>query len=102
MNTEPNLFEIRLAQHPAGSGFYGEALQGDTMVQLDILPPAFLWAGDAPLHADPTHWRVYADGSLIGRIEREEDVGPALLPLLATRPSALGMPHSGYNTEQPR
>ena len=94
MNTEPNVFELRLAQHPAGSGFYGEALQGDTMVHLDILPPAFLWVGDTPLHADPTHWRVYADGSLIGRIEREEDVGPALVQLVYGRTYARACSHN--------
>ena len=82
--------DLRLAEHPGSQGFYGEALQGGTVVHLDILPPAYLWAGDTPPHPDPTHWQVYADGSLIGRIKREEDVGPALLPLLAGRPSAFG------------
>ncbi len=93
--------ELRLAEHPAGLGFHGQALLGDTLVHLDILPPAYLWAGCAPLHLDPTHWRVLADGELLGRIERQEDVGPALLPLLATRPSASARAESGRhcNTE---
>jgi hypothetical protein len=31
---------------------------------------------------DPTHWQVFADGEPLAKIERQEDVGPALLPLL--------------------
>ena len=96
---DPTL-DVRLAEHPGSRGFYGEALQGDTVVHLGILPPAYLWAGDAPLDTDPTHWTVYVDGELLGRIERQEDVGPALLPLLAGRPSAFGTARLGpYNTE---
>ena len=88
--------ELRLAEHHFG--FYGQALQGDTVVYLDILPPAYLWVGDIP-HADPTHWSVYADGELIARIQRAADVGPALLPLLQSAPAKAS---SGRcNTEQP-
>jgi hypothetical protein len=80
--------DLRLAEHPGAHGFYGEAVQGDTVVHLDIMPPAYLWAGGTPRHTDHTHWRVFADGSLLGRIKRQEDVVPALLSLLAARPSA--------------
>jgi hypothetical protein len=103
MSTGPTT-DLRLAEHPAGLGFYGEAMQGDSVVHLDIMPPAYMVA-DLPL-ADPTRWSIYADGELLGLIEREEDVGPALLPLIegavhgASRPV---MPHSrSYNTEQAR
>ena len=58
------------------------------MVTVNILPPAHLWAGDMQLddyRPDATHWQVFADGELIGRIERQEDVGAALVPLLTSR-----------------
>ena len=67
--------------------FHGTARRGDTVLQVNILPPAYLWAGDMrldELKPDATHWKIYADGELIGRIEREEDVGAALVPLLLT------------------
>jgi len=78
-----------LSERPDGFGFfYGEARKGDTVVRVNILPPAHLWAGDFPLDdhkPDPTHWQVFADGELIARIERQEDVGAALVPLLTSR-----------------
>jgi hypothetical protein len=80
---------------------HGEALQGGTVVHLDIVPPAYLWTGDTAPHTDPTHWRVYADGTLIARIERDEDVGPALLPLLAARTYARACCPT-YNAETDR
>ena len=55
------------------------------MVRVNVLPPAYLWAGDVMLdHAqpDPVHWTVYADGEIIARIARQEDVGAALGSLL--------------------
>ena len=97
MSTGASTLDLRLAEHP--SGFYGEALKDDAVVRLNILPPAYLWAGHCPLKLDPRMWQVFADGELLGCIERDEDVGPALLPLLAAgRPQK---PHSrSYNTEQ--
>jgi hypothetical protein len=74
--------ELRLAEHPDGIGLCGEALTGDAVMHLQILPPAYLWAGYCPFRLDPRMWQVFADGELIARIERDEDVGPALLPLL--------------------
>jgi hypothetical protein len=58
------------------------------VVHVNILPPEHLWAGCIMLEEhrpDPTHWQVFADGELVGRIEREEDVGAALVPLLSER-----------------
>ena len=70
-----------------GGAQQSAARRGDTVLQVNILPPAYLWAGDMrldELKPDATHWKIYADGELIGRIEREEDVGAALVPLLLT------------------
>jgi hypothetical protein len=81
--------EIRLSEQTDGFGFfYGEARLGERIVSVNILPPEPLWTGCAMLdehRPDPTHWQVFADGELIARIERQQDVGPALVPLLAAR-----------------
>jgi hypothetical protein len=81
--------EIHLSQQPDGFGFfYGTARRGETVVHVNILPPEHLWAGCIMLDEhkpDPTHWCVYADGELLARIERQEDVGAALVPLLTSR-----------------
>jgi hypothetical protein len=78
--------DIWLSDRPDGCGFYsGAARRGDAVVRVNVLPPAFLWAGDFPLDdykPDPTHWQVFADGELIARIVRQEDVGASLVPLL--------------------
>ena len=58
------------------------------MISVKVLPPEFLWQGDSRIddaRPDPTHWQAFADGELIARIAREEDVGAALLPLLTSR-----------------
>jgi hypothetical protein len=81
--------EIQLSGEPDGLGFYyGQARKGDAVVQVNVLPPAHLWAGDMMLpntKPDPTYWQVFADGELIARIARQEDVGAALVPLLTGR-----------------
>jgi hypothetical protein len=80
--------DIQLREQPDGYGLSGTARRGDAVVQVDILPPAYLWAGDFKLHdqkLDPRMWQVFAGGEPIARIEREEDVGAALVPLLARR-----------------
>jgi hypothetical protein len=81
--------DIKLSEQPDGFGFfYGEARKGDSVVRVNILPPEPLWTGSLMLdehRPDPTHWQVWADGELIARIARQEDVGPALLPLLSAR-----------------
>jgi hypothetical protein len=81
--------EIRLSEQPDGFGFfYSEARKGDQVVRVNIMPPEYLWAGCIMLdehRPDPKMWTVYADGQLIARIARQEDVGPALLPLLTAR-----------------
>ena len=81
--------EIELSDRPDGLGFYyGTARVGDAIVRVNVLPPEFLWRGDIRLddvRPDPTHWRVFADGELIARIARQEDVAAALVPLLASR-----------------
>jgi hypothetical protein len=81
-----NDVEIQLSDRPDGFGFfYGTARKGDAVVRVNILPPENLWQGDVMLgdgKPDPTHWQVFADGELIARIERQEDVGPAPVPLL--------------------
>jgi hypothetical protein len=63
-------------------GYYGQALKDDAVVCLTVLQPAYLLAGYCPVQLDPRMWQVFADGELIGRIQREEDVGPSLLLLL--------------------
>jgi|KBSSwiStaDraftv2_1062776.scaffolds.fasta_scaffold18548_7 hypothetical protein len=84
-----NEIEIQLIDRPDGLGFFrGTARRGDAVVHVNILPPEHLWAGCIMLEEhrpDPTHWQVFADGELVGRIEREEDVGAALVPLLSER-----------------
>jgi hypothetical protein len=81
--------EIQLSGKPDGFGFfYGTARRGDTVVRVNVLPPAFLWQGDMQLDdhkPDATHWQVFADGELIAKIARQEDVGAALVPLLTNR-----------------
>jgi hypothetical protein len=80
--------EIQLGEQPDGYGLSGTARRGDTVVQVDILPPAYLWAGDFKLpdrKLDPRMWQVFAGGELLARIEWEEDVGAALVPLLSAR-----------------
>ena len=81
--------EIKLSEQPDGYGFfYGTAHRGDTVVRVNVLPPAHLWSGDMQLDdykPDPKMWQVFADGELIGRIERQEDVGAALAQLLTSR-----------------
>jgi hypothetical protein len=87
---------LQLSEHPDIPGvYYGAAQCDDAVVHIDILPPAYLWAGATPPNTDSTRWCVYADGRLLGRIEREEDVGPALLPLLEarTQPKASSGPY---------
>jgi hypothetical protein len=78
--------EINLSDQPDGFGFYcGTARRGASVVRVNILPPTYLWQGDVMpdgARPDRTHWQVFADGELIARIERQEDVGPALVPLL--------------------
>jgi hypothetical protein len=78
--------DIRLSDRADAFGFYyGEAQFGDAVVRVNVLPPTHLWAGDTMLEghkADPTHWQVFANGKLIARVERQDDVGPALVPLL--------------------
>jgi hypothetical protein len=81
--------ELRLSEHPDGFGFfYGEARKGDQVVRVNILPPEHLWAGSLMLEEhrpDLKMWQVFADGELIAKIERQEDVGAALVPLLTAR-----------------
>jgi hypothetical protein len=81
--------EIQLSEQPNAYGFLsGMARRGDAVVRVNILPPAHIWAGDVVLDGhppDPVHWTIYADGEIIARIERQEDVGAALVPLLTTR-----------------
>jgi hypothetical protein len=81
--------EINLSDEPDGFGFfYGTARRGDAVLRVNILPPMHLWQGDIMLDdakPDPTHWQVFADGELLALIERQEDVGPALVPLLTNR-----------------
>jgi hypothetical protein len=81
--------DIQLSSQPDGFGFYyGTARKGDAVVRVNVLPPAFLWAGDVQLDRfkpDATHWQVFADSELNARTERQEDVGAALVPLLAGR-----------------
>lgn len=60
------------------------------MVRVDIMPPEYLWRGDVrpdydDFRPDATHWQVFADGELIARIARQEDVGAALVSLLTSR-----------------
>jgi hypothetical protein len=75
-----------VSDRPDGFGFYqGDARRGDQVIRVNILPPAYLWQGDMQLddhRPDPTHWKVYADGELIARIERQEEVAASLVPLL--------------------
>jgi hypothetical protein len=82
--------EIRLSEQPDGFGFiHAEARRGDTVVRVNILPPEPLWAGSIMLEEHqphPTHWCVFADGELIARVERQEDLGATLAPLLAAGP----------------
>jgi hypothetical protein len=84
-----NDVDIQLNDRPDGLGFFrGTARCGDGVVLVNILPPEHLWAGCIMLEEhrpDPTHWSVFADGELIARIERQENVGAALVPLLASR-----------------
>lgn len=86
-----NEVDITLSDRPDAFGFhYGEARLGESMVRINILPPAHLWAGETMLKghkADPTHWQVFANGKLIARVERQEDVSTALVPLLTDRPA---------------
>ena len=82
--------EITLSERVDGMGYlYGRARLGDRTVRVDIMPPDYLWEGDikpdGEYRPDPTHWCVYADGELLARIARQEDVGAALVPLLAGR-----------------
>jgi hypothetical protein len=81
--------DIRLSDRPDGYGFwYGTARKGDAVVRVNVLPPEHLWAGDVQLDGfkpDPTHWQVFADGELLAKIERQEDVGASLVPLLTER-----------------
>jgi hypothetical protein len=81
--------EIRLSERPDGFGvIYGEVRLGERSVRVNVLPPEYLWEGDIRLDGarpDPTHWQVFAEGELIARIARQEDVGAALVPLLAGR-----------------
>jgi len=99
MNTDG--VDLRLSEHPGPSGvFCGSAQLEDAVVTFSVVPPQRLWQGYThPVQRpDPTRWSVYADGSLIARIERDEDVGPALLPLLQ---SAFARASSGpYDGEE--
>src|SRR5262245_4625507 len=58
--------DVRLSDSPDGFGFYyGTARMGDAVVQVNIVPPEHLWAGDMRLELsqpDATHWQVFADG----------------------------------------
>jgi hypothetical protein len=89
IDTGMNDVEIQLSDRPDGYGFFrGTARRGDTVVRVNVLPPAHLWAGDMQLDdhkSDATHWQIFADGELLARIARQEDVGAALMPLLAGR-----------------
>jgi hypothetical protein len=67
------------------SGTIGEVRLGERSVRVNVLPLAYLWAGDIMLDdhkADPRMWQVYADGELIARIARQNG---ALMPLLTSR-----------------
>jgi hypothetical protein len=74
--------EVKLSQRVDGFGFIrGEARKGDTVVHVNMLPPEPLWAGSIMLEEhqpDPKMWLVFADGELIAKIARQEDVGAAL------------------------
>jgi hypothetical protein len=78
--------EIKLSQRVDGFGFIrGEARKGDTVVHVNMLPPEPLWTGSIMLEEhqpDPEMWLVFADGELIAKIARQEDVGAALAQLL--------------------
>jgi hypothetical protein len=80
--------DIRLSARPDGFGFIsGEARLGDQTIHICILPPEHLRQGDiAPddVRPDTTHWQAFADGELIARIAREEDVGASLVALLTS------------------
>jgi hypothetical protein len=78
--------EVKLSQRVDGFGFIrGEARKGGTVVHVNMLPPEPLWAGSIMLEEhqpDPKMWLVFADGELIAKIARLEDVGAALAQLL--------------------
>jgi hypothetical protein len=79
--------EVRLSDRPDGFGYiHGEARWGDTVLHVDILPPEPLWVGSIMLEEhrpDPRMWQLFADGELIAKIECQEDVAAALVPLLS-------------------
>ena len=85
----PSKVALKLSSQPDGFGFfYGRASLGDAVVSVNILPPAPLWRGDMKLPdhpPDPTKWIIFADGDEIARVERRENLGDALVPLLTVR-----------------
>ena len=78
--------EIKLSQRADGFGFLrGEARMDGAVVHVDVLPPEPLWCGSIMLEEhlpDPKQWQVYADGELIAKVDRQEDVAAAIAPLL--------------------
>ena len=85
----PGKVNVKLSAQPDGCGFfYGQARMGDAVCHINVLPPAPLWRGDFKLDdhpPDPTHWQVFADGELIAKVSRREDVDAAMVPLLTKR-----------------
>lgn len=75
-----------LNKRPDGFGFvYGVASRGDEVVRVNVLPPLAEWVGDTVLEGyepEAGVWKVYADGELVARVEREELLADAMLPLL--------------------
>ena len=71
-------FEWKLSDRQDGYGFYyGEARRGDRKVNVNVLPPAALWAGDSMMDQykpDPKAWVIYFDGEEVARVENQGDL----------------------------
>lgn len=80
--------KLSLKSEPDGFGFiYGTLSDGGEHTwRVDIMPPLPCWRGDMKMQGSfaphATDWVVYLDGDEIARVQRREDLQPAIAAAL--------------------
>ena len=87
----PTRVSLTLSDFPDEYGFfYGMATFGEECCAVNVLPPVGLWKGEQFLRNYEPHataWTIYANGEVVARVDTEEGIAAALLPLLVAERS---------------
>ena len=78
---------LKLNTRPDAYGWiYGDFISPDgEVIRVDIMPPVAHWDGDMYLEGHEPHgtdWVLYADGEVIGRVTRRDDLEATIKRLI--------------------